>query len=271
MLIDALFPRRCPVCGDIVMPKGRLICPPCVPRLSFVKGPVCQRCGKEIMSDTQEYCADCARRKRSFEYGAALLNYNETASRSMAAVKYKNKREYLAYYAQESVRRCGPLLRSMKAIDVQARRVLALFGDDSSERVTTTLGAEQEYFLIDKDVFNQREDLILTGRTLFGAKPPRGQELEDHYFGAIKPRVAAYMKDLDETLWALGIPSKTKHNEVAPSQHEMAPVYTEANAACDQNQLVMEVMKKVADRHGLVCLLHEKPFAVVKGSGQHDN
>ena len=115
MLIDALFPRRCPVCGDIVMPKGSLICPPCVPRLSFVKGPVCQRCGKEIMSDTQEYCADCARRKRSFEYGAALLNYNETASRSMAAVKYKNKREYLDYYAQESVRRCGPLLRSMKA------------------------------------------------------------------------------------------------------------------------------------------------------------
>ena len=120
-------------------------------------------------------------------------------------------------------------------------------------------------------LFGKRKDLRMTGRTLFGAKPPRGQELDDHYFGAIKPRVAAYMKDLDETLWALGIPSKTKHNEVAPSQHEMAPIYTDANTACDQNQLVMEVMKKVADRHGLVCLLHEKPFAGVNGSGKHDN
>ena len=133
------------------------------------------------------------------------------------------------------------------------------------------VGPEQEYFLIDKAQYAKREDLRMTGRTLFGAKPPKGQELEDHYFGAIRPRVAAYMKDLDEELWKLGVLSKTKHNEVAPSQHEMAPIYTDANSACDQNQLVMEIMKKVADRHGLVCLLHEKPFAGVNGSGKHDN
>ena len=164
-----------------------------------------------------------------------------------------------------------PLLRSMDEVSRQALRILRLFGDHDTRRVTAQVGAEQEYFLIDKDLYNRRKDLRMTGRTLFGAKPPRGQELEDHYFGAIKPRVAAYMKDLDETLWALGVPSKTKHNEVAPSQHEMAPLYTDANTACDQNQLVMEVMKKVADRHGLVCLLHEKPFAGVNGSGKHDN
>ena len=159
----------------------------------------------------------------------------------------------------------------MDEVSRQALRILRLFGDHDTRRVTAQVGAEQEYFLIDKDLYNRRKDLRMTGRTLFGAKPPRGQELEDHYFGAIKPRVAAYMKDLDETLWALGVPSKTKHNEVAPSQHEMAPLYTDANTACDQNQLVMEVMKKVADRHGLVCLLHEKPFAGVNGSGKHDN
>ncbi len=174
-------------------------------------------------------------------------------------------------YSGQALDKKTPLLRSMDELSRQAVRVLKLFGDTDVKKVISQVGPEQEYFLIDKDVFNQREDLVLTGRTLFGAKPPKGQELEDHYFGAIKPRVAAYMKDLDETLWALGIPSKTKHNEVAPSQHEMAPVYTEANAACDQNQLVMEVMKKVAERHNLVCLLHEKPFAGVNGSGKHDN
>ena len=174
-------------------------------------------------------------------------------------------------YSGHALDKKTPLLRSMDEVSRQALRILRLFGDHDTRRVTAQVGAEQEYFLIDKDLYNRRKDLRMTGRTLFGAKPPRGQELEDHYFGAIKPRVAAYMKDLDETLWALGVPSKTKHNEVAPAQHEMAPLYTDANTACDQNQLVMEVMKKVADRHGLVCLLHEKPFAGVNGSGKHDN
>ncbi|MEY8386065.1 glutamine synthetase III [Oscillospiraceae bacterium 38-13] len=174
-------------------------------------------------------------------------------------------------YSGQALDKKMPLLRSIEEVSRQAIRILRLFGDTESHRVIAQVGPEQEYFLIDKQLFNRRKDLRMTGRTLFGAKPPRGQELDDHYFGAIKPRVAAYMKDLDETLWALGIPSKTKHNEVAPSQHEMAPIYTDANTACDQNQLVMEVMKKVADRHGLVCLLHEKPFAGVNGSGKHDN
>ena len=174
-------------------------------------------------------------------------------------------------YSGQALDKKMPLLRSIEEVSRQAIRILRLFGDTESRRVMAQVGPEQEYFLIDKQLFNQRKDLRMTGRTLFGAKPPRGQELDDHYYGAIKPRVAAYMKDLDETLWALGIPSKTKHNEVAPSQHEMAPIYTDANTACDQNQLVMEVMKKVADRHNLVCLLHEKPFAGVNGSGKHDN
>ena len=174
-------------------------------------------------------------------------------------------------YSGHSLDKKTPLLRSMEEVSRQAIRILRLFGDGETRRVTAQVGPEQEYFLVDKALYNQRKDLRMTGRTLFGAKPPRGQELDDHYYGAIKPRVAAYMKDLDETLWALGVTSKTKHNEVAPSQHEMAPIYTDANTACDQNQLVMEVMKKVADRHGLVCLLHEKPFAGVNGSGKHDN
>ena len=174
-------------------------------------------------------------------------------------------------YSGQALDKKMPLLRSIEEVSRQAIRILRLFGDTESRKVMAQVGPEQEYFLIDKQLFGKRKDLRMTGRTLFGAKPPRGQELDDHYFGAIKPRVAAYMKDLDETLWALGIPSKTKHNEVAPSQHEMAPIYTDANTACDQNQLVMEVMKKVADRHGLVCLLHEKPFAGVNGSGKHDN
>ncbi|WP_325214059.1 glutamine synthetase III family protein [Oscillibacter sp.] len=174
-------------------------------------------------------------------------------------------------YSGQALDKKMPLLRSIEEVSRQAIRILRLFGDTETRKVMAQVGPEQEYFLVDKALYNKRKDLRMTGRTLFGAKPPRGQELDDHYFGAIKPRVAAYMKDLDETLWALGIPSKTKHNEVAPSQHEMAPIYTDANTACDQNQLVMEVMKKVADRHGLVCLLHEKPFAGVNGSGKHDN
>ena len=174
-------------------------------------------------------------------------------------------------YSGEALDKKTPLLRSMDEVSRQAVRILRIFGDTETKRVTAQVGPEQEYFLIDKALYEKREDLRMCGRTLFGAKPPRGQELEDHYFGAIRPRVAAYMKDLDETLWALGVLSKTKHNEVAPAQHEMAPVFSDANSACDQNQLAMEMMKKVADRHGLVCLLHEKPFAGVNGSGKHDN
>ena len=174
-------------------------------------------------------------------------------------------------YSGEALDKKTPLLRSMDEVSRQAVRILRLFGDTETKRVTAQVGPEQEYFLIDKALYEKREDLRMCGRTLFGAKPPRGQELEDHYFGAIRPRVAAYMKDLDETLWALGVLSKTKHNEVAPAQHEMAPVFSDANSACDQNQLAMEMMKKVADRHGLVCLLHGKPFAGVNGSGKHDN
>ena len=164
-----------------------------------------------------------------------------------------------------------PLLRSGEVLSRQALRIMRLFGDTESKKITPQVGAEQEYFLIDKALFEAREDLRLCGRTLFGAKPPKGQELDDHFFGSIRPRVAAFMQELDEELWKLGILAKTKHNEVAPSQHEMAPVYCDCNTACDHNQLAMEVMKKVADRHGLVCLLHEKPFAGVNGSGKHNN
>ncbi|MCI7085487.1 glutamine synthetase III [bacterium] len=174
-------------------------------------------------------------------------------------------------YTGEVLDKKTPLLRSMERISTEAVRVLKLFGKDDVTRVNTTVGPEQEYFLIDKELYNQRKDLIFTGRTLFGAKAPKGQELEDHYFGSIKPRVAAFMKDLDEELWKLGIFAKTKHNEVAPSQHELAPVFTTTNLATDHNELTMEVMQKVADKHGLVCLLHEKPFAGVNGSGKHNN
>ena len=174
-------------------------------------------------------------------------------------------------YSGHALDKKTPLLRSMDEVSRQALRLLRLFGDHESKRVIAQVGPEQEYFLVDKKLYNQRKDLRMTGRTLFGAKPVRGQELDDHYYGAIKPRVAAYMKDLDETLWDLGVLSKTKHNEVAPSQHEIAPIYSNANTACDHNQLTMEIMKKVADRHDLVCLLHEKPFAGVNGSGKHDN
>ena len=173
-------------------------------------------------------------------------------------------------YSGQALDKKTPLLRSLEELSRQAVRVLKLFGMDVG-KVGSQVGPEQEYFLIDKDVYNRREDLILTGRTLFGAKPPKGQELEDHYFGTIKPRVAAFMRELDEELWKLGILAKTKHNEVAPGQHELAPIYADANTACDHNQLTMEVMKKVAARHNMVCLLHEKPFAGVNGSGKHNN
>ena len=173
-------------------------------------------------------------------------------------------------YSGQALDKKTPLLRSMAVVDRAAVRVLKLFGDDA-EKVTPQIGAEQEYFLIDRELYLKRMDLRLCGRALFGAKPPKGQELDDHYFGAFRPRVAAYMKELDEELWKLGVLSKTKHNEVAPGQHEMAPIYCDANTANDQNQLVMETMKKVAERHGLVCLLHEKPFAGVNGSGKHVN
>ena len=174
-------------------------------------------------------------------------------------------------YTGEVLDKKTPLLRSMERMNTEAVKILHLLGKENVTRVTTTVGPEQEYFLIDKEAYDQREDLIYTGRTLFGAKAPKGQELDDHYFGAIKTRVAAYMKDLDEELWKLGILAKTKHNEVAPSQHELAPIFTTTNIATDHNELTMEVMKKVAERHGLVCLLHEKPFAGVNGSGKHNN
>ena len=164
-----------------------------------------------------------------------------------------------------------PLLRSMEALNRQALRILRLFGNQTAKCVRSSVGAEQEYFLIPQELYQQRPDLRFTGRTLFGARPPKGQELDDHYFGVIKPRVAAYMRDLNEELWKLGVLAKTEHNEVAPAQHELAPVYTTTNIATDHNQLTMEIMQKVAARHGLVCLLHEKPFAGVNGSGKHNN
>ncbi|MCR4794393.1 MAG: glutamine synthetase III [Ruminococcus sp.] len=174
-------------------------------------------------------------------------------------------------YTGEVLDKKTPLLRSMQALSKTAVRFLKLFGNDRVTRVTSTVGAEQEYFLIDKKMYDKREDLILTGRTLFGAKPPKGQDLDDQYFANLRPRIAAYMADLDEELWKLGIYSKTKHNEVAPAQHEMAPIFTTSNLGTDQNELAMEVMEKVALKHGLVCLLHEKPFEGVNGSGKHNN
>ncbi len=174
-------------------------------------------------------------------------------------------------YTGEALDKKTPLLRSMEALDKQALRILRLFGNTTAKKVLTTVGAEQEYFLIDKALHDRRKDLLYTGRTLFGAKPPKGQELEDHYFGALKQRIVEYMKDLDTELWKLGVPAKTKHNEVAPAQHELAPIFSTSNVATDHNQLTMEIMKKVALQHGLVCLLHEKPFAGINGSGKHNN
>ncbi len=174
-------------------------------------------------------------------------------------------------YGGEALDKKTPLLRSMEAINTHALRVVKLFGHDNVTRVVPTVGPEQEYFLVDEELYKLRPDLRFTGRTLFGSRPPKGQELEDHYFGAIKPRIAAYMKDLDEELWKLGVLAKTEHNEVAPAQHELAPIFTDTNIATDHNQLTMDLMQKVAKRHGLVCLLHEKPFAGVNGSGKHNN
>lgn len=174
-------------------------------------------------------------------------------------------------YSGEALDKKTPLLRSMEAIDKEAKRILKLFGHNDIKKVITTAGAEQEYFLIDKDLYLQRPDLMYCGRTLFGACPPKGQELEDHYFGAIKPRISAFMKELDEELWKLGILAKTEHNEAAPGQFELAPIFTSTNMATDHNQLTMELMKVVAERHNLACILHEKPFAGVNGSGKHNN
>lgn len=174
-------------------------------------------------------------------------------------------------YGGEVLDKKTPLLRSMEVLNQQALRIMKLFGDKETKRVIATVGPEQEYFLIDKELFNKRKDLVYTGRTIFGAKPPKGQELEDHYFGAIKPRVQEFMKELDEELWKLGILAKTEHNEVAPAQHELAPIFTNTNVACDHNQLTMEILKRVASKHGLTCLLHEKPFAGINGSGKHNN
>ena len=174
-------------------------------------------------------------------------------------------------YGGEALDKKTPLLRSMEALNKQALRILRLFGNNDVKYVRTSVGPEQEYFLIDKEMFDKRKDLVFTGRTLFGAKAPKGQEMEDHYFGVIKPRVAAFMAELNEELWKLGILAKTEHNEVAPAQHELAPIYTTTNIATDHNQLTMEIMQKVALKHGLVCVLHEKPFAGVNGSGKHNN
>ena len=174
-------------------------------------------------------------------------------------------------YSGEALDKKTPLLRSMEALNNEAVKMLKLLGNETATRVSTTIGPEQEYFLVDKKLYDQRKDLIFCGRTLFGASAPKGQEMEDHYFGTLKPRVSAYMHDLDEELWKLGIPAKTKHNEVAPAQHELAPVFDTANIAVDHNQLTMEIMKKVAEKHNLVCLLHEKPFEGINGSGKHNN
>ena len=174
-------------------------------------------------------------------------------------------------YGGEALDKKTPLLRSMQALNKQALRILRLFGNNTVKCVRTSVGPEQEYFLITKEMYDQRPDLRFTGRTLFGAKSPKGQEMDDHYFGVIKPRVAAYMEELNRELWKLGILAKTEHNEVAPAQHELAPIYTTTNVATDHNQLTMEIMQKVAAKHGLVCLLHEKPFAGVNGSGKHNN
>ena len=176
-----------------------------------------------------------------------------------------------ASYSSDALDKKTPLLRSMQALNTQALRILKLFGNKDVKRVVTSVGPEQEYFLIPKELYAKRKDLIYTGRTLFGARPPKGQELDDHYFGTIKPRVLAYMEDLNDELWKLGILAKTQHNEVAPAQHELAPIYTTTNVATDNNQLTMEIMQKVAQKHGLVCLLHEKPFKGVNGSGKHNN
>ena len=174
-------------------------------------------------------------------------------------------------YTGEALDKKTPLLRSMQALDQQAMRIIRLFGNTTSKKVIPSVGAEQEYFLVDREKYRQRKDLIYTGRTLFGAMPPKGQEMGDHYFGTIRERVGAFMREVNQELWKLGVSAKTQHNEAAPAQHELAPIYAEANLAVDHNQMVMETLKKVAERRGLTCLLHEKPFAGVNGSGKHNN
>ncbi|MEN6417553.1 MAG: glutamine synthetase III, partial [Clostridiaceae bacterium] len=174
-------------------------------------------------------------------------------------------------YGGEALDKKTPLLRSMQAIDRQAMRIIKLFGNESVTKIVTTVGTEQEYFLVDKAMFDRRPDLVFAGRTLYGTRSPKGQELEDHYFGSIKPRVQAFMDELNQELWELGVLAKTEHNEVAPAQHELAPIFTTTNIAADHNQLTMEIMQRIAKKHGLVCLLHEKPFAGVNGSGKHNN
>ncbi len=174
-------------------------------------------------------------------------------------------------YTGEALDQKTPLLRSMQAINTESLRLLRLFGNKSSKSIIPSVGAEQEYFIIDREKYLKRQDLIFTGRTLFGAMPPKGQELDDHYFGTLRPRIASYMKDVNTELWKLGVPAKTQHNEVAPAQHELAPIYEKVNVAVDHNQIVMQTLKRVATRHGLRCLLHEKPFSGVNGSGKHDN
>jgi glutamine synthetase len=174
-------------------------------------------------------------------------------------------------YSGESLDKKTPLLRSTEALNKQVLRILNLLGNETVKSVKVTVGAEQEYFLIDKEMASKREDIVFTGRTLFGSKPPKGQELDDHYYGAIKPKVKSFMEELNVELWKLGILAKTEHNEAAPSQHELAPIFTSVNIATDNNQLTMELMRNIADKHGLVCLLAEKPFAKVSGSGKHNN
>lgn len=214
----------------------------------------------------------------SFPNGGIRATFEARGYTAWDATSYafvKDKTLYIptafCSYGGEALDKKTPLLRSMETINKHALRIMKLFGNNDVKRVYTTVGAEQEYFLIDKSLFDARKDLIFTGRTLFGAKPPKGQEMEDHYYGCIKPRVKEFMDELDEELWKLGVPAKTEHNEVAPSQHEVAVIYTTTNTATDNNQLMMEIMKKLAPKHGLACLLHEKPFAGVNGSGKHNN
>ena len=226
--------------------------------------------GKELMRGEPD--------ASSFPSGGLCATFEARGYTAWDATSYAFIKDGVLYiptvfcsYGGEALDQKTALLRSMEAINRQALRVLKMFGNEDVTSVKTTVGPEQEYFLIDKNLYDKRKDLIYTGRTLFGAMAPKGQELDDHYFGAIKPRVAAFMKELNEELWKLGVLAKTEHNEVAPAQHEMAPIFTTTNIAADHNQLTMEMMQKVAKRHGMVCLLHEKPFAGVNGSGKHNN
>ena len=214
----------------------------------------------------------------SFPYGGLRATFEARGYTAWDPTSYAFIKDDTLYiptifcsYSGQTLDKKTPLLRSMRELDRECVRILRLFGNTDVQHVTPQVGPEQEYFLIDRKMYELREDLKLCGRTLYGARPPKGQELDDHYYGAIKPRVAAFMRELDEELWKLGVLAKTEHNEVAPAQHEIAPIYSDANSACDKNQLTMELLKKVAARHGLVCLLHEKPFAGINGSGKHDN